>query len=782
MGRSGERKMKKEAKNMKHLTSSDPEFTAKALGEKEWKNSNAPVDPDFKEEFESLETFAVFVEKDLKYKSSKDTLDEFQLRSIEDRASSTFDPAKPSKTLFFPKLYWVCGIAAAIMLMLFIPFSTEIWMNEIQKSVQEDEGKEIEFMLPPPPLAPIQKTQLSTGDNDYATERLDLLVEEPWSLEAIRKDADTDLSLRPRMRASQTLSMVKKDAHAYNDYEIARNVGGRMSYDGNATTANRKPAAMLTKSEDGRTQQKAYYRAIREEKFRVETEEVYELSPFTMGGAAVPDLEDTGLLGSTPSKSEEYSREGYAFVVQNPFRSVLDHPLSTFSIDVDTASYANIRRFLNDGSLPPIGAVRIEEMINYFDYPSYTNPTDETPISVEIASTDAPWNPMNQLVRIGLKSGEIPVTERPDANLVFLVDVSGSMNQPNKLPLVKQSLKLLVEQMGEKDRIAVVVYAGSSGIALPSTTANNTETIVHAIDHLRGGGSTNGAAGIQLAYDTAEKHFIEEGVNRVILCSDGDFNVGLSSDDALVRLIQEKRDSGVFFSIMGFGSGNYQDAKMELLSNKGNGNFAYIDSITEARKQLVANLLGMLTCVAKDVKIQVEFNPSQVQSYRLIGYENRMLEKEDFNDDSKDAGEMGAGHAVTALYEVVPSGNKNPDTTNVDPLKYQTNVRESEKEDVTGISSEMLTVKVRYKLPDSETSTKTEEPYSREGQVSQESAVDLQFAAAVAAFGMKLREQPEVHELPWSMIENEVRESLKSYSDEDRVEFLQLLKKAAALK
>ena len=434
-----------------------------------------------------------------------------------------------------------------------------------------------------------------------------------------------------------------------------------------------------------------------------------------------------------PSESP-FNREAYDRIEENALKNPVDHPLSTFSIDVDTASYSNVRRFLNGGRLPPLDAIRIEELINYFPY-DYAGPTDKAPFAVHVDAAGAPWKPEHRLVRIGLQGKAVDLSERPDANLVFLIDVSASMSDHNKLELVQRSLNLLVEQMEGRDRIAVVVYAGVSGLALPSTTANNHETIKHAISNLRSGGSTNGGAGIELAYSVAQRHFIPDGINRVILCTDGDFNVGTTDRGSLTRLIEDKAKTGVFFSVLGFGMGNYQDATMEELSNKGNGNYGYVDSIREARKVFVDQMLGTLMTIAKDVKVQVEFNPARVGAYRLIGYENRMLAKEDFNDDTKDAGEIGAGHSVTALYEIVPAGLAGNTTPSVDPLKYQSPVVRK-----PGIDSEdLLTVKLRYKKPDSDESQLIEKPFVDRGNAFAAASDDFRFATAVAAFGMLLR-------------------------------------------
>ena len=430
------------------------------------------------------------------------------------------------------------------------------------------------------------------------------------------------------------------------------------------------------------------------------------------------------------------SIERYSAIVENEYKRVEDHPLSTFSIDVDTASYANVRRFLQRGSLPPRDAVRIEEMINYFDY-AYAPPAGETPFATHLEMSVCPWKPEHKLVRIGLKGKVIENEQRPSCNLVFLLDVSGSMNTPNKLPLVKKAMTALVKNLDERDRIAIVVYAGASGLVLDSTSCEDPQVIVEALDRLKAGGGTNGGAGIDLAYKTAMANFIQDGVNRVILCTDGDFNIGTTQTGDLVKMIEERAEKGVFLSVLGFGMGNYKDGQLEQLADKGNGNYGYIDTFSEARKILVEQLTGTLITIAKDVKIQVEFNPLQVAEYRLVGYENRMLNKEDFNDDTKDAGEIGAGHTVTALYELVPAGQKVSESPGVDPLKYQQLVHEAV---LRQPSAEVLTVKLRYKQPDGDTSTKVEFVLDETDQHWNQADPDFQFVSAVAGFGMLLRD------------------------------------------
>ena len=485
-----------------------------------------------------------------------------------------------------------------------------------------------------------------------------------------------------------------------------------------------------------------------------------------------------------PFASEPFDREGYDRIEEKGFLSPTTEPLSTFSIDVDTASYANMRRFVQRGQIPPPDAVRIEEMINYFDY-DYPRPEkageDIVPFSVNTDIMPAPWAPQNHLVRIGLQGYEIPWNERPASNLVFLLDVSGSMNRSNKLELVKCALTELIRKFGERDRIAIVTYAGSSGLALPSTTANNHATIEHALNNLRAGGSTNGGQGIELAYKVAQEHFVEGGNNRVILCTDGDFNVGISDRGQLTRLIEEKAKSGVFLSICGFGMGNYQDGAMEELSNKGNGNYAYIDSFKEAQKVFGKDLTGTLITIAKDVKIQVEFNPANVAAYRLIGYENRALANEDFNDDTKDAGEIGAGHSVTALYEIVPVGVETAEPLpTVDALKYQTVPVQPMAAVTPALSEELMTVKLRYKAPDEDTSKLISQVVTME-QIDQSVSDDFQFISAVAEFGLLLRGSELAPQANWKSLIERTKEVVSKNPGNERSEFLDLAKKAAVL-
>ncbi len=439
--------------------------------------------------------------------------------------------------------------------------------------------------------------------------------------------------------------------------------------------------------------------------------------------------------GRHDREAEDFNTEDYDHITENRFLKVADNPLSTFSIDVDAASYSNVRRYLNQGQLPPAGAVRIEEMINYFHY-DYPQPDNDHPFSINTEISDAPWNKDHKLVLIGLQGKKIPLSDLPASNLVFLIDVSGSMQGANRLPLVKASMKMLVDQLREQDKVSIVVYAGAAGLVLQPTSGNDKMKIKDAIDNLEAGGSTAGGAGIKLAYKTAKEYFVKDGNNRVILCTDGDFNVGDSSDDDMERLIEQERKSGVFLTVLGYGMGNYKDNKMQKLADKGNGNHAYIDGMSEAKKVLVNEFGGTLFTIAKDVKLQIEFNPAKVQGYRLIGYENRMLAKEDFNDDKKDAGELGSGHTVTALYEVIPVGVKSSFLQNVDSLKYQSNIKPLSKSSHT---DEMMTVKFRYKAPDGDLSKLIVHPLKDRQLAFDNTSDNFRFAASIAEFGMLLR-------------------------------------------
>ncbi|MBI5368940.1 MAG: VWA domain-containing protein [Planctomycetes bacterium] len=493
----------------------------------------------------------------------------------------------------------------------------------------------------------------------------------------------------------------------------------------------------------------------------------------------------SGAPTESPAPDDGHNTEGYDRIFENPFLAVGDNPLSTFSIDVDTASYANVRRFLTGNMLPPPDAVRLEELVNYFPY-DYAAPTDaKTPFAVHLEVASCPWQSKHRLIRVGMKGREIDLARRPPSNLVFLLDVSGSMSDPNKLPLLQSALGLLVNQLTENDRVSMVVYAGASGVVLPPTAGDRKQEILGALERLHAGGSTNGASGISLAYDTARAGFISGGTNRVILATDGDFNVGLTSRGDLLRLIEDKAKSGIFLTVLGFGMGNYKDDMLERLADKGNGNYAYVDSLNEARKVMVEQMAGTLITIAKDVKVQIEFNPARVSAYRLLGYENRLLAKEDFNDDRKDAGEIGAGHTVTALYEIVPAGVALPAgaAASVDPLKYapQPAAAAAPAPAPGAGSGETCTVKLRYKQPDGDTSALMTFPLSDADNAFDRATGDFRFAAAVAGYGMLLRHSEHAAGLTWDAITEIAGSSLGADRTGYRKEFLELARKAKAL-
>jgi Ca-activated chloride channel family protein len=478
-------------------------------------------------------------------------------------------------------------------------------------------------------------------------------------------------------------------------------------------------------------------------------------------------------------RAPEPTNEAYNTIVDNGFVPVSRDPLSTFSIDVDTASYANVRRFLNQNMRPPKDAVRVEELLNYFTYDD-PPPTGDEPFSVHVEVAGCPWEPDHRIARIGLTGRKLAADARPQSNLVFLIDVSGSMDSPNKLPLLKASLQKMVEHLGENDRVAIVVYAGASGLVLPSTSCARKAEVLAALENLRAGGSTNGGAGIQLAYDEAVKNFIKGGTNRVILATDGDFNVGVTDNGQLTRLIESKAKSGVFLSVLGFGMGNLKDARLEQLADKGNGHYAYIDSPREARKVLVEEMGATLVTIAKDVKIQVEFNPSKVGSYRLIGYENRLLRHRDFNDDTKDAGEIGAGHHVTALYELAPPG-KGATARGVDPLEFQKPAAAPAPAPEGEDRKESLIVKLRFKRPDGDKSDLIKGGVVDEGAPYGSASAEFKFACAVAGFGMLLRDSPYKGSLTYAGVLELGTEGAEHDPSGYRKEFLDLVRKAQAL-
>lgn len=505
-----------------------------------------------------------------------------------------------------------------------------------------------------------------------------------------------------------------------------------------------------------------------------EREETYAVSTIDYDKGTDDILAPVAPKPSKIQQPQEFNTENYSVIEEVGFKEVSREPLSTFSIDVDKASYANIRRFLNDGQLPPAGAVRIEEMINYFTY-NYEQPTDNKPFATKTDMAVCPWNDHHYLLKIGIKGKEMDKANLPSSNLVFLLDVSGSMDEPNKLPLLKSAFKLLVNELRPNDKVAIVVYAGAAGVVLPSTPGNKKEQIIDALEQLQAGGSTAGGEGLRLAYKIATDNFIKGGNNRIILATDGDFNIGESSNSAMEDLVSQQREKGVMMTVLGFGMGNYKDDRMEIIADKGNGNYAYIDNLQEARKTLVGEFGGTLFTIAKDAKLQLEFNPLMVAAYRLIGYENRRLNNEDFNDDKKDAGEIGAGHTVTALYEIIPANS--PDAKEyvkkVDTLKYQQNIAKP--------VSNWLTLKLRYKKPDANESQLIQQVVTNSPVEFEQADTDFRFATSVAAFGLLLRQSQYKGDLCYDIV-TKMAVNAKGIDEEGyRGEMVRLIKLAKTL-
>lgn len=509
----------------------------------------------------------------------------------------------------------------------------------------------------------------------------------------------------------------------------------------------------------------------------IELEEVVVRKTFKSKSMPLSASYSTVQTGNVSAFVQPFNTESYSTIHENGYKDVFHQPLSTFSIDVDRASYSNVRRFLNMGQVPPKDAVRIEEMINYFSY-DYPEPDNEHPFSVTTELSVCPWNKDHHLLHVGLKGMEMAKEELPASNLVFLLDVSGSMNAANKLSLLKTSFELLVKQLRKEDRVAIVVYAGAAGLVLESTPGNKEDEILEAIQRLSAGGSTAGGAGLKLAYKVATENYIEDGNNRIILATDGDFNIGASSNAEMERMIEKEREKGIYMTVLGFGMGNYKDDKMEIIANKGNGNYAYIDNIQEARKFLISEFAGSMYTIAKDVKFQLEFNPQRVKAYRLMGYENRLLNDEDFNDDKKDAGEMGAGHTVTALYEIIPAGSEEK-IKDIDDLKYQARPESSKVK--PDMDAELLTIKLRYKKPDGFKSILIERPVKGEFKVLNEVSDNFRFSASVAGFGMLLRDSEYKKNLTVDDVLSLARSGRGEDEEGNRGEFIKLVNTADAL-
>ncbi len=788
----------------------DPKFTAYALGELHNEVDRAEVEqalsdnPELQKSLDEIRSVSSLLEDALKDEPAADLTDEQKLQIDTHLQASTAPAAKSNLSQFWPYL----ALAACLILtvpMLFIPAMNKVRQPvEVSDFEQDTPGRsDAKAVGRDRNIQPSERQQLKyQKTNDIVAKGEGLASAEMATVGAVSSDKLTaGLEIQRGLNeefddamgtVGDRVKNVAKKAQPYpvdelvtSNYRLQEKekrhrdipeVSQEMSYivagqltNGSPTSTARKPS-YLNRLADGRSENNQI----------LESKIVGKKDGATYYPRSLPVPEPP--LRPPPSPQPviahgAFKTESYDSITDNPFLGAGQNPLSTFSTDVDTASYANMRRFLNQNQLPPIDAVRIEELINYFTY-DYDPPSDKkVPFATHVEVANSPWESDHRLVRIGIKGYEVPWDKRPPSNLVFLIDVSGSMSPINKLPLVKQSLELLANRLGEEDRVAIVTYAGSSQIALPSTTANNSETILHAITGLRAGGSTHASSGIEDAYKIAQKHFVEDGNNRVILCTDGDFNVGVTNRGDLVRMIEKKARGGIYLSIFGFGMNNYKDATLEELSNKGNGNYGYIDALGEARKVFVEQISGTLFTIAKDVKIQVEFNPAQVHAYRLIGYENRKLAAEDFNDDTKDAGEIGAGHTVTALYEVVPTAIE-IDLPDVDALKYQKSAEISRG----NVSRELLTVKLRYKQPDADKSELIEVPVIDNNLKFEDASEDFRFAAAVASFGMILRNSPYKSASTLSLVQN-IAELAQGYNTGGyRSEFLLLVDKVEIIK
>ena len=586
------------------------------------------------------------------------------------------------------------------------------------------------------------------------------------TVEGVVVKAGTANRLDIQMTASVALDEVEVIAYKVPLIERDNTTTGSVI---SADRINRLPQRKIGKSKGKKSKKGDQGASVKGSRSDAST---YYIDGVQVSGNLIPQTE----VGSTNQMKTNPGWEEYRYFEENSFLDPRQEPLSTFSIDVDRAAYSNVRRYLEQGQLPPPDAVRIEEMINYFEY-DYPTPAAGEPFAVQTELASCPWAPERQLLRISLQGARIDLSSAAPNNLVFLLDVSGSMQAYNKLELVKPAMRLLVDQLRPQDRVAIVVYAGAAGLVLESTPGSDRQKILEAIDRLQAGGSTAGAAGIKLAYQVAKEHFIEEGNNRVILATDGDFNVGVASESELTRLIEAKRDDGIFLTALGFGMGNYKDNKLEILADVGNGNYAYIDNLQEARKMFVHEITGTLYTIAKDVKIQVEFNPARVGAYRLIGYENRLLAAEDFNDDTKDAGELGAGHRVTALYELVSAGAETTLVRNVDPLRYQAVPTST----AAANSEEWGLVKLRYKEPRGRKSRLLEQPIVHTGQDIVSATGDLRHAASVAAFGMILRRSEYVGDYSLRQVSELAQSALGRDEYGYRAEFIRLVNSAEAL-
>ncbi|MEM7789939.1 MAG: von Willebrand factor type A domain-containing protein [Verrucomicrobiota bacterium] len=741
----------------------DPRLTAYALGEIEDDAERAEIEqaiaesPELQQVVEETKKLSTILSEGFAQEPTPE-LSEFEKAKLETKV----EKKKPALALL---ISWpvVTGIAAVfVMALVLIPGAKK---QSDMSYVEEEEPLPVELETESEGTKAIRLRPLEVTIPDERIEGTPMPIKVP--------------GLEPAPSAAPVILLEESEAipgeimgDDASEIQIADNETIEGGTVGNASNFSAAPSQSRLEAPTAygfskRSEPRQKMSVVREDAFAIDSQDISR-------GFAANLIQD-----EVSKENPTWNTESYDTIEETDFRSPLVAPLSTFSIDVDTASYANVRRFLDQGSLPPFDAVRIEELINYFPYadaaPLESPLEGGDPFAVHMAQTSAPWNAEHRLLRIALKGYEMPWAERPASNLVFLLDVSGSMNSPNKLPLVKNAMELLTRRLDERDRVAIVVYAGASGLVLPSTTANNIETIQYAINNLEAGGSTNAGAGIELAYKTARKHFIEGGNNRVILCTDGDFNIGQTNRGELAEIAETEAEEGVSLTILGFGMGNLKDGMLEALSNKGKGSYAYIDSEAEARKVFLEDLASNIFKIAKDVKIQVEFNPARVSAYRLIGYENRLLKAEDFNNDKKKAGDIGPGHSIVALYELVPPAAE-MEIAVVDPLRYQ------ETPEVERSKDEVATVKLRYKQPNGSVSKLISRAALEDDiEALEETTDDVRFSAAVAAFGLRLRKSDTVGAFSYPEIERLAASALGKDPGGHRSEFLDLVRKAEKL-
>lgn len=778
-----------------NITPDDPRLTAYALGELEEAElavveAAVAADPDLKKEVEQIRALAGGLDAAL----ASEPLPAVEPAELHEPAGERIEfPMGHRKRRVFP-YYWVSGLAAA-------GFAVLVMVQSPESPLAGREGVAVNPPASPRP-APAMNQAAPGADAPAEASAEEVMVLEPFAVDAAKTEyaATSTISGSGPMTGPNTLPAapapvpladapppeVTSDLQGVEVEQIplGRPIGVIATPKTSAVAEESTLMSSTTIVSENRARTESGQQIV--EHLQKQVQPTTTAPPTMANYAQRRQLSRDGYLAAATlampvGANPDYTTgESYAARPEHGWKQVSREPLSTFAVDVDTASYANVRRFLQGGRLPPIDAVKIEEMVNAFTYDYQSPPLNtQAPLQANLEVASAPWAPQHRLVRIGLKAREMTVAERAPANLVFLLDVSGSMNNPRKLPLVKEAMRMMLDQLEAGDRVAIVTYAGQSGLALPSTDVAKRQAIQAALASLRPGGSTHGSSGIHLAYDVAKANLVPGGINRVILCTDGDFNVGTTGLSELQQLIAEKAESGVYLTALGFGSGNYQDDTLETLANRGNGQHGYIDSVREARRLLVEQVNGTLATVAQDVKIQVEFNPALVQSYRLIGYNNRRLAAEEFNDDTVDAGEIGAGHTVTALYEVVPVDAPAPiPAGSVDSLRYQS---VSATDMTPEHAHELMVVKLRAQPPGGGRSELHEFPLIDGGTSFEQASPDFKFAAAVAGFGIQLRQLPAGAQFSLAEVGNWARAGIHSDPGGYRREFLELVTQADTL-